>query len=103
MLTAAAPQAIYELAGDDSFTLSDYAAEVARQSGKQIVYKDLPQANFKAALVGVGVPEGFAALLADSDAGAANGGLEEHGKQLSALIGRATTSLADGVKAALAK
>ena len=103
VLTAAQPQAIYELAGDQGFTLTEYAAEVARQSGKPIVYKDLPQADFKAALVSVGVPEGFADLLADSDAGAARGGLEDHGKQLSALIGRPTTTLFDAVKAALAK
>ncbi|WP_035817395.1 SDR family oxidoreductase [Janthinobacterium sp. RA13] len=103
VLTADKPQAIYELAGDQGFTLAEYAAEVARQSGKPIVYKDLPQADFKAALVGVGVPEGFADLLADSDAGTAKGGLEDHGKQLSALIGRPTTSLLDAVKVALAK
>ena len=103
VLTADKPQAIYELAGDQGFTLAEYAAEVARQSGKAIVYNDLPQADFKAALVGVGVPEGFADLLADSDAGAAKGALEDHGKQLSALIGRPTTRLLDAVKAALAK
>ncbi|APA69199.1 SDR family oxidoreductase [Janthinobacterium sp. 1_2014MBL_MicDiv] len=103
VLTAQQPQAIYELAGDHGFTLTDYAAEVARQSGKGIVYKDMPQADFKAALVGVGVPEGFADLLADSDAGAAQGGLEENGKQLSTLIGRPTTTLAEAVKAALVK
>ena len=103
VLTADKPQAIYELAGDQGFTLAEYAAEVARQSGKAIVYKDLPQADFQAALVSVGVPEGFADLLADSDAGAAKGGLEDNGKQLSALIGRPTTRLADAVKAALVK
>ena len=103
VLTADQPQAVYELAGDQSFTLTQYAAEVARQSGKAIVYKDLPEADFKAALVGAGVPEGFAALLADSDVGAAKGGLEDNGKQLSALIGRPTTTLAEAVKAALAK
>ena len=103
VLTADKPQAIYELAGDQGFTLAEYAAEVARQSGKAIVYKDLPQADFKAALVSVGVPEGFADLLADSDAGAARGGLEDHGKQLSALIGRPTTRLLDAVEAALDK
>ena len=103
VLTADKPQAIYELAGDHGFTLAEYAAEVARQSGKAIVYKDLPQADFKAALVSVGVPEGFADLLADSDAGAARGGLEDHGKQLSALIGRPTPRLLDAVEAALDK
>lgn len=103
VLVADQPQAIYELAGDHGFTLAEYAAEVARQAGKAIVYKDLPQADFKAALVSVGVPEGFADLLADSDAGAAKGGLEDNGKQLSALIGRPTTRLLDAVKVALAK
>lgn len=103
VLTADQPQAVYELAGDQSFTLTQYAAEVARQTGKAIVYKDLPEADFKAALVGAGVPEGFAALLADSDVGAAKGGLEDNGKQLSALIGRPTTTMAEAVKAALAK
>ena len=103
VLTADKPQAIYELAGDQGFTLAEYAAEVARQSGKAIVYKDLPQADFQAALVSVGVPEGFADLLADSDAGAAKGGLEDNGKQLSALIGRPTTRLLDAVEAALDK
>lgn len=103
VLVAAQPQSIYELAGDHGFTLAEYAAEVARQSGKAIVYKDLPQADFKAALVSVGVPEGFADLLADSDAGAAKGGLEDNGKQLSKLIGRPTTSLLDAVKTALGK
>ena len=103
VLVADQPQAIYELAGDHGFTLAEYAAEVARQSGKAIVYKDMPQADFKAALVSVGVPEGFADLLADSDAGAAKGGLEDNGRQLSALIGRPTTSLFEAVKAALGK
>ncbi|MEG2030528.1 MAG: SDR family oxidoreductase [Janthinobacterium sp.] len=103
VLVADQPQAIYELAGDHGFTLAEYAAEVARQSGKAIVYKDMPQADFKAALVSVGVPEGFADLLADSDAGAAKGGLEDNGRQLSALIGRPTTSLVEAVKAALGK
>ena len=42
-------------------------------------------------------------MLADSDAGAAKGALEDNGKQLSALIGRPTTTLFDAVKAALAK
>lgn len=103
VLTAEQPQAVYELAGDSGFTLAEYAAEVARQSGKAIVYKDLPQADFKAALVSVGVPEGFADLLSDSDAGAAKGVLEDNGKQLSALIKRPTRTLAEAVKAALGK
>lgn len=92
---------IYELAGDESYTLSDFAAEIARQSGQAIVYKDLPEAEYKAILIGAGLPEGLAALLADSDVGASKGGLFDDTRQLSQLIGRPTTPLAITVAAAL--
>ncbi len=92
---------VYELAGDDVYTLSKLAAEVTRQAGKTVVYQNLPQADFKAALIGAGLPEPIADLLADSDAGAAQGGLFDDGHQLSRLIGRPTTLLATLVKAAL--
>ncbi|MGY3605180.1 MULTISPECIES: SDR family oxidoreductase [unclassified Bradyrhizobium] len=94
---------IYELAGDNGCTLADYAAEIARQSGKPVVYRDLPEADYKAALVSIGLPEAFAALLADSDAKAANGALYDASRQLSALVGRPTTPLAESVSAALAR
>lgn len=93
---------VYELAGDSAYTLSELAAEIAKQSGKTVVYNDLPEAAYAAALVQVGLPEGFAALLADSDVGASKGGLFDDGHQLSQLIGRPTTPLAEVVKAALA-
>ncbi|MFZ4552559.1 MAG: SDR family oxidoreductase [Aquabacterium sp.] len=85
---------VYELAGDDAYTLAEFAAELSRQSGKTIPYVDLPQADFKAALVGAGLPEPLADLLADSDVGASKGGLFDGQRQLSALIGRPTTPLA---------
>lgn len=92
---------VYELAGDSAYTLADLAAEIARQSGKSVVYKDLPEAEYQAALVQVGLPAGFAALLADSDAAAAKGALFDDTHQLSQLIGKATTPLATTVAAAL--
>lgn len=93
---------VYELAGDTGYTLSEFAAEIARQSGKPVVYQDLPEAEYKAALLGFGLPEGFAGLLADSDAAAAKGGLFDDSRQLSQLIGRATTPMASVIAAALA-
>ena len=60
---------IYELAGDEPYTLSQLAAEISRQSRKPIAYKNLSEADYKAALPGEGLPEGLAALLADSDTG----------------------------------
>ena len=89
---------IYELAGDEGWTLSQLAAELAKQSGKTVVYQNLSEADFAAALKGVGLPAGLADMLADSDTGASKGGLFDDSHTLSKLIGRPTTSLADSVK-----
>ncbi|OZJ02921.1 hypothetical protein BZG36_04116 [Bifiguratus adelaidae] len=85
---------IYELAGDEAFTLSEYAAELSRQSGKPVVYKNLAESEYKATLVGFGLPEPVAAILADSDAQASKGALFNDSRQISALIGHPTTPLA---------
>jgi NAD(P)H dehydrogenase (quinone) len=93
---------VHELAGDSSYTLTEFAAEIARQSGQPIVYRNLPQSEFEAALAGAGLPPPVAALLADADAGAAAGALFDDGHRLRALIGRPTTPMASTVAAALA-
>lgn len=105
VLTASDSQAgkVYELAGDESYTLKDFAALIAKQSGQPVVYTNLPEADFKAALIGAGLPEPIAELLANSDAAAAKGALFDDSHQLSKLIGRATTPLAASVAASLAK
>ena len=92
---------VYELAGDGAYTLAELAAEITRQSGKTVTYQNMPEADFKAALLGAGLPDFLATLLAESDVGASKGGLYDDGRQLSQLIGRPTTPLADMVKAAL--
>ena len=92
---------VYELAGDHAYTRADFAAEISKQTGKTIPYQNLPEAEFKGILVGAGLPEGLADLLADSDTGAAKGGLFDASRQLSQLIGRPTTPLADVVAKAL--
>lgn len=88
----------YELAGDAGWTLSQLAAELAKQSGKKVVYQNLSEADFATALKGFGLPAGLAEMLADSDVGASKGGLFDDSHTLSKLIGRPTTSLADSVK-----
>lgn len=95
-------QPIYELAGDESFTLADYAAALAQASGKPASYVDMPEAAYRRALEGVGLPGPLAAMLAESSATAAGGALFDDGHALSALIGRPTTPLATAVAAALA-
>ncbi len=93
---------VYELAGDTAYSMAEMAAEVSRQTGKTLGYSSLPQADYAAMLQGFGLPEGFAAILADSDAQAAKGALFDDSRSLSALIGRPTTPMAASVKAALA-
>ena len=92
---------VYELAGDNGWTLSELAAELAKQSGKKVVYQNLSQADFAAALKSVGLPAGLADMLADSDVGASKGGLFDDSHTLSKLIGRPTTALADSIKGIL--
>ncbi|PTW60848.1 NAD(P)H dehydrogenase (quinone) [Breoghania corrubedonensis] len=95
------PGTIYELAGDEAFTLTDFVAEAARQAEKPITYTSLPEADYRAALVAAGLPAPVADMLADSDTGAANGGLFDDSHTLSKLIGRPTTPYAETIAAAL--
>lgn len=91
----------YELAGDTAFTLSEFAAEISRQSGKALGYVNLPEGDYEKALLGAGLPGFLAQLLADSDTGVSKGALFDEGHQLGKLIGRPTTPLAVMVAAAL--
>ena len=99
--TSGHDNAVYELAGDQSYSYADLAAEVSRQTGKAIPYNDLSADVYAGILTGFGLPEGFAHVLADSDVQAEKGALEDNSRTLSRLIGRATTPMADVVKAAL--
>lgn len=92
----------YELSGDTAWTLSEYAAELSRQTGTNVAYADLPPAAYKGVLTGAGVPEAVAGVLVDVDVrGIARGLLAGGSGDLSRLIGRPTTPLADSIATAL--
>jgi NAD(P)H dehydrogenase (quinone) len=91
----------YELAGDDAWTLNDLAAEISRQTGRTIPYKNLPEAEYAAALAGFGLPGELAQAIAGWDTGASQGALFDDSRQLSQLIGRPTTPLQVAVADAL--
>ncbi len=93
---------VYELAGDEAYTLAEFADELSRQAGKTVIFRNLSEADYKAALIGAGLPEPVAAMLAQSDAAAGQGALFDDGHQLSQLIGRPTTPLKDAIAAAMA-
>ena len=92
---------VYELAGDSAYTMTELADEVTKQTGKKVIYKDVPETEYRSVLVSAGLPEGLAALLADSDTGASKNGLFDDSRQLSKLIGRPTTTLSESVAAAI--
>lgn len=91
----------YELAGDVAYTLTELAAEISRQIGKQIPYNNLTEAGYAEVLTKIGLPAPVAAAYASFDTGAAAGGLYEAGHVLSELLGHPTTTLAASVAAAL--
>jgi NAD(P)H dehydrogenase (quinone) len=93
---------VYELGGDEVFTLPDLAAAISAAAGKTVIYHDLPAAAYVAMLVGVGLPQPVAEIFADSDLGLARDELLVEGDDLRTLIGRPTTTLAQAVRAALA-
>ena len=92
---------VYELAGTP-LTLEALAAEIGRQSGKQVVYKDLPPEAFVSVLTQAGVPEIMAGILADCDQAIQRGELTDDSGELAQLIGRPVTSAAAAIAAALA-
>jgi NAD(P)H dehydrogenase (quinone) len=81
----------YELAGDASFTLAELVAVVAEASGKPMAYQNMSAENLRAEALKAGVPEIFAKILSDTDAGVAKGALFDDGGELARLIGRPTT------------
>ena len=92
---------VYELAGDDSFTLEDLAKEISKQTGKEIPYKNLPEAEYSQALKSFGLPEAYADGIASWDVSASKGDLYDDSKTLSSLLGHPTTPLSESVKAIL--
>lgn len=92
---------IYELAGDDSYTLHDLAAEVSKQTGKKIPYKNMTEGEYIEALKSFNVPGPLAEAIAGWDISASKDDLYDDSNQLSQLIGRPTTPLSESVREAL--
>jgi NAD(P)H dehydrogenase (quinone) len=67
-----------------------------------VTYRDLPTDQYTEVLVQAGLPESYAAVLADSDQGISRGDLQVDTGDLSALIGRPTRSMPDAVREAAA-
>jgi NAD(P)H dehydrogenase (quinone) len=92
---------VYELGGDEAFTMAELAMEVSRQTGQEIAYQNLPVDDYTQLLFSFGLPEPAAQTYADGDRAVADGELFVDSGELSKLIGRPSTSLADAVATAL--
>jgi len=93
---------VYELAGDEAYTLTDLAKELSHQTGKNIPYQNLPELEYANILKSFGVPEGYAYAIAGWDISVSKGDLFDDSKTLSKLIGRPTTPLSKTIEEALA-
>ncbi|MET8410734.1 SDR family oxidoreductase [Streptomyces sp. NPDC005195] len=91
----------YELSGDTAWGFAEYAAEIAKQSGKEIVYNSVSVEDFTGILAGAGLPEPLAAIIAGVDASIEKGELAATSRDLSRLTGRPTTPIAESIAAAL--
>ncbi|MFF3575725.1 SDR family oxidoreductase [Streptomyces mirabilis] len=91
----------YELSGDHAWSFAEFAAELGRQTGKEIVYQPVTVEAYVDLLVGAGMPELYAGIMADADASFGKGELAFTSGELSRLIGRPTTPIGDTVAAAL--
>ncbi|MBC2901184.1 SDR family oxidoreductase [Streptomyces cupreus] len=91
----------YELGGDEAWSFAEYAAELSRQTGKEIAYSAVSGEVMKGILGGAGMPEPFADILVGVDASMAKGELVVSSGDLSRLAGRPTTPLSEAIAAAL--
>jgi NAD(P)H dehydrogenase (quinone) len=94
--------AVYELGGEP-FTMAELADAVSAATGRTVSYTDLPVEQYAQVLVGAGLPEPVATVLADGDRGAAADELLVEGSDLEKLLGRTPTSLTDAVATAAAE
>ncbi len=92
---------VYELAGDEAFSMADLAAELSRQVGKEIPYRNLAVDEYAKTLEGFGLPAPVAAMIAGYDADVARGALFDDSRTLSRLLGRPTVTLAAGIASVL--
>lgn len=94
---------VYELGGDQAFTLGELAAEISERSGRKVVYRDMSFDAYVEAVRGAGLPEPIARIIADADLGIARGDLLVESGALRRLIGRPTVTLADALASVLNK
>lgn len=102
VLTTSKPlKQVYELAGDEGFTLGQVAEEISRQANKSVHYLDMSECEYRKMLVDYGVSDNVAMILAMADSGIARGDVHTQSRDLSLLLNKSTLSLKQIVASAL--
>ncbi|MBO1902085.1 SDR family oxidoreductase [Leucobacter weissii] len=92
---------IYEFAGDTAWDYARLAEAIGEVVGRDVAYRAISAEEQVELLTGIGLDAGTAGFVAAIDAGIAQGDLSRTDGTLSRLIGRPTTPLVDGLRAAL--
>ncbi|MEU1274264.1 SDR family oxidoreductase [Streptomyces sp. NPDC005799] len=93
--------AVYELGGDESFTLTELAAAISAAAGRQVTYTDLPVTDLTRVLAAAGLPAELAEVLADADRGMSRGEMYTDSGDLRRLIGHPPVTVAEALAVAL--
>ncbi|UFS58536.1 SDR family oxidoreductase [Subtercola endophyticus] len=89
---------VYELNGDVAWTGTEFAAVVTDLLGREIAYNSVSTEEHAAILREAGLDDGTIWFLTNLDANIRDGLLDSSGDDLSRLIGRPTTPLADTLR-----
>ncbi|AYA69124.1 SDR family oxidoreductase [Acinetobacter sp. WCHA55] len=91
----------YELAGSQSFSLSELATLIGQVASKNINYQNLSAEEYTQALTQAGLPAGLVEVIVDADIQTIQGAMYSDSQDLEQLIGRETTNIQDAIEAAL--
>ena len=92
---------VYELSGDKAWDYTELAATFAEILGRPVIYRSVTPEEHLQILLSAGLDEGTAGFVVALDGNTRDGLLAATTGELRGLIGRPTTPLAEGLRAAL--
>jgi NAD(P)H dehydrogenase (quinone) len=92
---------VYELSGDVAWDYDELAEAASEVSGRPVVFRDVTPEEHAEILTGFGLDAGTVGFVVALDQNTKDGLLSETSGELSALIGRPTTPLTEGLRAAV--
>jgi NAD(P)H dehydrogenase (quinone) len=102
VLTDAATRGkIYELSGESAWDYDEFSAAVAEVTGRPVVFRDIAPEQQAEILTGFGLDAGTVGFVVALDQNTKAGLLAETSGDLGRLIGRPTTPLLEGLRAAV--